>query len=57
MRKNLPVDEEIHISIVEHLNKIELQGGGRPSITSWIKSAIAEKITRELTEIEERKNV
>ena len=57
MRKNLPVDEEIHISIVEHLNKIELQGGDRPSITSWVKSAIAEKITRELTEIEERKNV
>ena len=57
MRKNLPVDEEIHISIVEHLKKIELQGGGRPSITSWVKSAIAEKITRELTEIEERKNV
>tara|TARA_Y100000590_G_scaffold206067_1_gene233604 strand:- start:1367 stop:1534 length:168 start_codon:yes stop_codon:yes gene_type:complete len=47
MRKNFPVDIEVHELVVKHLDKIESRGGGRPSITSWIKSAILEKISRD----------
>ena len=42
MRKNFPVDEEVHNSVVAHLGRIESQGGGNPSITSWIKAAVLE---------------
>ena len=47
MRKNFPVDEEVHKSLVAHLSYIESKGGGLPSITSWIKAAVLEKIARD----------
>jgi hypothetical protein len=47
MRKNFPVDEEVHKSLVAHLSHIESNGGGLPSITSWIKAAVLEKIARD----------
>lgn len=53
MRKNLPVDEEVHNKIVAHLSDIESRGGGLPSMTSWVKAAVLEKIARDT---KERKN-
>tara|TARA_Y100001963_G_scaffold140010_1_gene206492 strand:- start:508 stop:675 length:168 start_codon:yes stop_codon:yes gene_type:complete len=47
MRKNFPVDIEVHELVIKHLDKIESRGGGRPSITSWTKAAILEKISRD----------
>jgi len=55
MRKNFPVDEEVHNSVVAHLDYIESQGGGRPSITSWIKAACLEKCDRDKLQMERRK--
>ena len=55
MRKNFPVDVEVHNSVVAHLDYIESQGGGRPSITSWVKAACLEKITRDKLQMERRK--
>jgi len=55
MRKNFPVDEEVHKSLVAHLSHIESNGGGLPSITSWIKAAVLEKIARDSQKME-RKN-
>ena len=53
MRKNFPVDEEVHNSVVAHLSDIESQGGGKgPSITSWIKAACLEKIARDSQQME-----
>ena len=52
MRKNFPVDEEVHNSVVAHLGRIESQGGGKPSITSWIKAAVLEKIARDSQKME-----
>jgi hypothetical protein len=54
MRKNLPVDEEVHNSVVAHLDYIESQGGGRPSITSWVKAACLEKVTRDKQQMERK---
>jgi hypothetical protein len=53
VRKNFPVDEEVHNKVVAHLSDIELKGGGLPSITSWVKAACLEKIARDT---KERKN-
>ena len=47
MRKAFPVDNTTHKDVVDHLNYLELKGHGKPSITSWIKSACLEKIRRE----------
>jgi hypothetical protein len=47
MRKNFPVDEELHELVIKELDRIEEKGGGRPSITSWISAAIKEKISRD----------
>jgi len=47
MRKNFPVDHKVHVDVVAHLGRIESQGGGRPSITSWVKAACLEKIARD----------
>ena len=47
MRKNFPVDIEVHELVIKPLDKIESRGGGRPSITSWTKAAILEKISRD----------
>ena len=55
MRKNFPVDEEVHNKVVAHLNYIESQGGGRPSITSWVKAACLEKIIKEKQQMGSRK--
>ena len=55
MRKNFPVDEETHDAVVKHLDHIESNGGGRPSITSWIKSASLEKIARDNNNNERKK--
>ena len=52
MRKNFPVDEEVHNSVVAHLSDIESQGGGKPSITSWVKAACLEKIARDSQQME-----
>ena len=54
MRKNFPVDEEVHNSVVAHLDYIESQGGGRPSITSWVKSACLEKIAQDKQKMERK---
>lgn len=50
MRKNFPVDEEVHNIVVAHLSDIESKGGGLPSITSWVKAAVLEKIARDTKE-------
>jgi len=55
MRKTIPVDEEVHNSVVAHLSDIESQGSGKPSITSWVKAAVLEKITRDKQQMERRK--
>ena len=55
MRKNFPVEEEVHNSVVAHLSDIESKGGGLPSITSWVKAAGLEKIARDSQKME-RKN-
>ena len=47
MRKNFPVDIEVHELVIKQMDKIESRGGGRPSITSWTKAAILEKISRD----------
>ena len=52
MRKNFPVDEEVHNSVVAHLSHIESKGGGLPSITSWVKAAVLEKIARDKQQME-----
>ena len=52
MRKNFPVDEEVHNKVVAHLSDIELKGGGLPSITSWVKAACLEKIARDKQQAE-----
>ena len=52
MRKNFPVDEEVHNSVVAHLSDIESKGVGLPSITSWIKAACLEKIARDSQQME-----
>jgi len=52
MRKNFPVDQEVHNSVVAHLGRIESQGGGKPSITSWVKAACLEKIARDTPKME-----
>ena len=52
MRKNFPVDEEVHNSVVAHLSDIESKGGGLPSITSWVKAACLEKIARDKQQAE-----
>ena len=56
MRKNFPVDQDVHNSVVTHLRDIESKGGGLPSITSWVKAACLEKIARDKQKME-RKNV
>ena len=53
MRKNFPVDAEVHNTVVAHLSYIESKGGGLPSITSWVKSAVLEKIARDTKERED----
>ena len=52
MRKNFPVDEEVHNSVVAHLSDIESKGGGLPSITSWVKAAVLEKIASDKQKME-----
>jgi hypothetical protein len=52
MRKNFPVDEEVHNSVVAHLSHVESKGGGLPSITSWVKAACLEKIARDTQKME-----
>ena len=52
MRKTIPVDEEVHNSVVAHLGRIESQGSGKPSITSWVKAACLEKIARDSKKME-----
>jgi len=52
MRKNFLVDKDVHISVVAHLDYIESQGGGKPSMTSWVKAACLEKIARDKTRME-----
>ena len=52
MRKNFPVDEEVHNRVVAHLSDIESQGGGLPSMTSWVKAAVLEKIARDTKKLE-----
>ena len=47
MRKNFPVDAEVHNTVVAHLSYIESKGGGLPSIKSWVKAAVLEKIARD----------
>ena len=46
-RKNIPIEQETHDAVVAELNRIELKGHGRPSITSWVKVAIMEKLSRD----------
>jgi len=48
MRKNFPVDEEVHNSVVAHQSHIE----SLPSITSWVKAACLEKIARDSQQME-----
>ena len=52
MRKNFPVDHKVHVDVVAHLGRIESQGGGKPSITSWVKAACLEKIARDSQQME-----
>jgi hypothetical protein len=52
MRKNFPVDAEVHNTVVAHLSYIESKGGGLPSITSWVKAACLEKIARDSQKME-----
>jgi len=52
MRKNFPVDKDVHVSVVAHLDYIESQGGGKPSMTSWVKAAVLEKIARDKQQME-----
>ena len=46
-RKNIPIEQETHDAVVAELERIELKGHGRPSITSWVKVAIMEKLSRD----------
>ena len=50
MRKNFPVDEEVHNIVVAHLSYIESKGRVFTSITSWVKAAVLEKIARDTKE-------
>ena len=47
MRKNFPVDQETHDAVIQYLDQVESKGHGRPSITSWVKAAIMEKIKKD----------